>query len=330
MEFKLPSTNIITTRSEKGELLVFFNFKIRKLILLLILLPIPFLSINMEQRPLSNNWLAQPFYFLARGSQDFVYGFTDGIRSATKFYLDLLDIKKENKKLSQLQAELQSRLQRYGELETENNRLRQLLGFTQLSKMTVIPAQIIGRDLIPDHHTLTINKGLRDGLKSGQAVVSTEGAIGYVFKPGPSVSSIMLITDRYAVVDGIIQRTRAHGILEGKSPTECSLKYVERSEDVKVGDLVVTGGLDNIFPKGFPIAVVQNVERKTFSVSLKIDLKPVVNPYKVEEVMVIADAANADLSEHFYPSSTNGAETGSLPMEPNKLPNNGNQNTITQ
>jgi DNA-binding CsgD family transcriptional regulator len=111
----------------------------------------------------------------------------------------------------------------------------------------------------------------------------------------------MLITDRYAVVDGIVQRTRAHGIVEGKSQSSCALKYVERTEDVKEGDLVVTGGLDNIFPKGFPVAIVESVERKTFSVSLKVDLRPVVDPYKVEEVFIITDSAKEDFGDKFAP-----------------------------
>src|SRR5690606_32144727 len=134
-------------------------------------------------------------------------------------------------------------------------------------------------------------------------VISVQGVLGYIFRPSLHSSQVMLISDRYAVVDGIVQRTRARGIVEGKNATSCVLKYVERSEDVKPGDLVVTGGLDNIFPKGFPIAVVESVERKTFSVSLKVDLKPVADPYKVEEVFVIMDAAFEDFGTRFSASS---------------------------
>ncbi len=150
-----------------------------------------------------------------------------------------------------------------------------------------------------DHNTVTINKGSTDGLKAGQAVITTGGVLGYIFKPEPFTAHVMLLTDRYAVVDGIVQRTRAHGIVEGKSQYGCSLKYVEKTEDVKEGDLVVTGGLDNIFPKGFPVAIVESVERKTFSVSLKVDLRPVVDPYKVEEVFVVLQAANEDFGDKY-------------------------------
>jgi rod shape-determining protein MreC len=118
---------------------------------------------------------------------------------------------------------------------------------------------------------------------------------------------VILITDRYSVVDGLIQRTRASGIVEGKGNSFCILKYVEKTEDVKVGDLVVTGGLDNIFPKGFPVAVVEKVERKNVSVSLTVELRPVVDAAKAEEVFVVTNAANIDL-ETLNTSATNQTE----------------------
>ena len=163
--------------------------------------------------------------------------------------------------------------------------------------MELVPAQVVGRDLVPDHNTITINKGTKHGLKSGQAVLTVSGAVGYIFKPQLYTSHVMLISDRYSVVDALIQKTRAHGIVEGKSKELCILQYVERTEDVKAGDLIVTGGLDNIFPKGFPLGVVTNVERKTKSASLVIDLKPVVDANKVEEVFIVMHAALEDFSQ---------------------------------
>ena len=122
--------------------------------------------------------------------------------------------------------------------------------------MELIPGQVIGRDLVADHNTITINKGTKHGLRPGQAVLTVSGAVGYIFKPQYFTSHVMLITDRYSVVDALIQKTRSHGIVEGKNKETCVLQYVERTEDVKIGDLIVTGGLDNIFPKGFPLGVV--------------------------------------------------------------------------
>jgi rod shape-determining protein MreC len=152
----------------------------------------------------------------------------------------------------------------------------------------------MSRDLMSDHNTIQINKGSNHGLKSGMAVISVDGVVGHIFKTEMWTSQVLLLTDRYSVVDGLIARSRARGIVEGKNSSLISLRYIEKSEDVQVGDLVVTSGLDNIFPKGFPIAKVESVEDRSYSVSLRVELSPVVNPNKIEEVFVIMDAKQFD------------------------------------
>ncbi|MEN0058365.1 MAG: rod shape-determining protein MreC [Bdellovibrio sp.] len=268
-----------------------------------IVLALPLISINMQQRPQESNWLSRPFSMLGSGISETFYGFSHGVKSTTAMYLDLINIKRQSENLQSTNNELQTRLQKMNELLIENDRLRGLLSFKEQTKMSLVAAQIIGRDLVLDHNTVTINKGTQDGLKAGQAVITTDGVLGYIFKPEPLTSHVMLVTDRYSVVDGVVQRTRARGIVEGKNKYECSLKYVEKTEDVKEGDLVVTGGLDNIFPKGFPVAIVESVERKTFSVSLKVDLRPVVDPFKAEEVFVVLNAADEDFGDKYAPQA---------------------------
>lgn len=275
-----------------------------------IVLALPLISINMQQKPQESPWLTRPFTILGSAISEMFFSFSDGVKGTTAMYVDLINIKKESQNLKTKNGEMQAQLSKMDELLIENDRLRSLLAFKSQSKMSLVAAQVVGRDLVLDHNTITLNKGTNDGIKAGQAVITTEGALGYIFKPGPFTSHVMLITDRYAVIDGIVQRTRSHGIVEGKSQSSCSLKYVEKTEDVKEGDLVVTGGLDNIFPKGFPVAIVESVERGTYSVSLKVELRPVVDPYKVEEVFIVTDAANEDLSAKFEPATaTNTAES---------------------
>jgi rod shape-determining protein MreC len=284
--------------------LSFFNFDLKKIVTIIIILALPLISINMQQQSQESSWLSKPFTLLGSTLAEAYYGFSHGVTGTTAMYLNLINIKKQSEALKSSNNELQTRLGKMNELNIENERLRKLLAFKEQSKMTLIGAQVIGRDLVLDHNTVTIDKGTSDGIKAGQAVITTEGVLGYIFKPGPYTSNVMLITDRYAVIDGIIQRTRAHGIVEGKSQSGCTLKYVEKTEDVKQGDLVVTGGLDNIFPKGFPVAIVESVEHKNFSVSLKVDLRPVVDPYKVEEVFVVSQAANEDFGDKYAPVTT--------------------------
>lgn len=287
----------------------FFNIDLKKIIMIAIVLALPLVSINMQQKPQESNWLSRPFSLVASLVEETFYGFSAGVRGTTAMYLDLINIKKTNIDLASKNNELLTRMNEMMEMRNENDRLRALLDFRQSTKMDLISAQVIALDLFADHQTVTINKGTQHGLKAGQAVITVQGVLGYIYRPEALTSNVMLITDRYSVVDGVVQRTRAHGIVEGKSPGSCVLKYVEKTEDVKKGDLVVTGGLDNIFPKGFPVAVVESVERKNFSVSLKVDLKPVVDPYKVEEVFVVTNAQNTDLSDRLPVQTADASPT---------------------
>jgi rod shape-determining protein MreC len=281
----------------------FLNFNLKKALILIFIISLPLISINMEQKRVQNTWFTEPFSFLAQSTQNLFYGLSQGVRSTTAEYVNILNIKKTNKDLQKENDELKTRLSLFTESQNELERLRTLLDFQKNTKMELIPAQVIGRNLVTDHNTITINKSTDHGLKNGQAVLTVSGAVGYVFKPSARTSHVMLITDRYAVVDALIQKTRAHGLIEGKNKETCVLQYVERTEEVKDGDLIVTGGLDNIFPKGFPLGVITNVERKTKSTSLQIEVKPVVDANKVEEVFIVKSAA----SENFLNESEKDA-----------------------
>lgn len=256
----------------------------------------------MEQKKVQNSWFTQPFSFLAQSVQSLFSGLSSGVKETTAEYLNLVNIKSEIKNLKLENDELKTRLTQFNESQNELERLRTLLDFQKNTKMELISAQVIGRDLVPDHSTITINKGTAHGLKAGQAVLTVSGAVGYIFKPQLRTSHVMLITDRYAVVDALIQKTRARGIAEGKSKDTCALRYVDRTDDVKPGDLIVTGGLDNIFPKGFPLGVVVDVQRKTKGVSLAIDIKPVVDANTVEEVFIVKHAASEDFLDKSTPA----------------------------
>lgn len=281
----------------------FLNINFKKAILILLMAALPLISINMEQKKSQESWFAQPLSFLADGFQSLFSGLSLGVRGTTAEYLNLINIKKDNTKLRQELAEIKTRLSLFDESQIEIARLRSLLDFQKNTKMELMPAQVIGRDLLPDHKTITINKGTQHGLKHLQAVVTVSGAVGYVFRPTEHTSHVMLISDRYSVFDAMIQKTRARGIIEGTGKDGGILQYIDRTQDLKPGDIIVTGGLDNIFPKGFPLAVVENVERKTKSATLIVHVRPTVEANKIEEVFVVFDAAQEDFLPPQQPST---------------------------
>ena len=288
----------------------FLNFNLKKAFLFIVIISLPLISINMEQKNSANPWFNEPFSFVAQGVQKLFFGLSHGVRSTTADYINILNVKSKNHDLQKENDELRTRLTLFAENQNELERLRNLLDFQKNTKMQLVPAQVIGRNLVTDHNTITINKGTSHGLVAGQAVLTVSGAVGYVFKPSIKTSHVMLITDRYAVVDDLIQKTRTHGLVEGKSKESCVLQYVERTEEVKDGDLIVTGGLDGIFPKGFPLGVITNVERKTKCASLLIEMKPVVDANKVEEVFIVKNTGNENfLTEPVEAPAASDAKT---------------------
>ncbi len=265
----------------------FFNFDVKKLLLIIFIAALPLLSINMQRRPDELPWYLLALGYASNQVENLYVDFSTGVKGTTSLYLDLINIKKENRLLQRDNSEMRAQLAGFDELRLENERLNKLLGFKQKTKMELLSAKVIGRDIISNYQTIQINVGREQGLKKFLAVITVDGVVGYVIRLEQKTASVLMVTDRYAVVDALVQRTRARGIVEGKSRTSCRLRYIERANDVAVGDVIVTSGLVNNFPKGFPIARVTSVEETKFGVSQRVELAPIVNPANLEEVFVI-------------------------------------------
>ena len=183
----------------------FLNYNFKKAFLFIVVISLPLISINMEQKRVQNSWFNQPFTFLAQSVQSLFFGLSQGVRSTTSNYINIINVKAKSRDLQKENDELKTRLNLFTENQNELERLRTLLDFQKNTKMDLIPAQVIGRNLVTDHNTITINKGTNHGLRSGQAVITVSGAVGYVFKPAASTAHIMLITDRYVKLSRIVR-----------------------------------------------------------------------------------------------------------------------------
>lgn len=272
----------------------FLNFNLKKALIVGLIALLPLLSINMEQKSTQNAWFAQPLGFVADVFQSFFSGISKDVRGTTSYYVNLLGVKSENETLRKQNAELMARLSTSEETQNEINRLKELLEFKKTTKMNLLAAQIIGRDLVPDHATITINKGTKDGVKELQAAITKNGAIGYVLKADHSTSHVMLMTDRYSIIDAIIQKNRARAIIEGLGKNKARLEYVSHNDFPAIGDIIVTGGLDNIFPKGFPVAVVSEIKKNAFKTNSSITVEPIINIEKIEELFIVTNSAGED------------------------------------
>lgn len=208
-----------------------------------------------------------------------VTGSVQGVR-------DLLAARTENARLRGALRRATDDLGRLTELELENARLRGLLKFRETLHGDVVTARVIGRDATGIARTIVIGRGEREGVTKGAAVLAPAGIVGQVFQASPHAARVLLITDHNSGVDGLVQRTRARGIVQGTVDAGCGLKYVKRTEDVQVGDLVITSGLDGIFPKGLPIGQVSSVDKRGQGLFQYAEITPQVDVDQLEEVLV--------------------------------------------
>ncbi len=204
-------------------------------------------------------------------------------------YVFLVNLEKENRVLKQKIAELQEENHRMKEIKLANDRLRQLLQFREKNSPSMIGAEVIGQDPSSWFKSVTIDKGEKDGVKKGMAVISPTGVIGQILKTAPHYATVLLITDYISAIDSLVERTRAKAIVEGKGENRCQLKYLLRAEEVAVGDIVVTSGLDGNFPKGLMVGEIKKVDKKGHGVFQYAELVPSVDMTQLEEVFVIME-----------------------------------------
>ncbi len=204
-------------------------------------------------------------------------------------YVFLVNLEKENRRLKQRIAELQEENNQAKEMKLTMDRLKNLLQFRQENTQTMIGAEVIGQDPSSWFKSVTIDKGERDGVKKGMAVISAAGVIGQILKTAPHYATVLLITDYNSAIDSIVQRTRAKAIVEGNGENRCQLKYLLRTEEVAVGDAVVTSGLAGNFPKGLRVGEVKKVDKKGHGVFQYAELIPSVDLSKLEEVFVVME-----------------------------------------
>lgn len=153
------------------------------------------------------------------------------------------------------------KLQHMAALTAENTRLRQLLNSADTIEDRVLVAELIGISPDPMKHKVMINRGASDQVYAGQPVVDAYGLVGQVVEVGSSTSMVLLITDSSHALPVQINRNGIRLVAEGQGNLfQLTLRHVSNTLDVQEGDLLVTSGLGQRFPAGYPVALVEKVE----------------------------------------------------------------------
>lgn len=205
-------------------------------------------------------------------------------------YVDLVDVRGENLRLKAHVKELEARLVATGEDLAELKRLRELVQFPVDARWRPLAARVLAGRMGPNGvlDSITISRGYVSGAKPGIPLVTNMGLVGRVLRSSPHASTVLLISDPGSRVAVFGQESRAPGILKGRGmgrPLE--VDFVQRDAGIKNGEVLVTSGLDDKYPKGLPVARVTEVAPSDYTQFMAVSATPLVDLQHIEEVLLL-------------------------------------------
>ena len=194
----------------------------------------------------------------------------------------------ENKRLKEENIQLKSELQEVYKLDSENKRLYELLDSFPNRQKNFLFADIIAMSTVQDRHQIIINKGSIDGVKIGDAVADPNGIIGHVIRDQVFSSEVLLISDLEHAISIEITNTGERAIAYGTgNKHQLEIKSIPTNSKALKGDAVITSGLGDRYPEGFPVGEISAVSRKEGENFLTIGLSPFANLEIINEIWVI-------------------------------------------
>ena len=223
--------------------------------------------------------------------QRWVTSARDGVFNVWSGYVGLRGVREANLRLNAEISDLRLDLQEQRALANQTRSLERLLELRETVALPTLSARVIAVDSTPYFRTLTVDRGRDDGVRTDLAVIASVGVVGRVVgDPGPRAAQFQLLIDRNAAAGALVERTRTSGVVVGTDdPALLVMEYVSNLEDVRVGDEIVTSGIDGIYPKGFRIGKVTNVEEGVGLYQL-IHVEPIVKFSQLEDVLVVLNS----------------------------------------
>jgi len=198
------------------------------------------------------------------------------------------DLQQENEDLRARLLILERRALKYAALAAENNELRRLMNSSEALDDRVIVAEVVGVSPDPYSHEIIINKGIRDGVTPGQAILDAHGLMGQVVRVNQLTASVLLLSDSSHAVPVEVVRNGLRAILLGTgNPAVLELVHVPDTEDIREGDLLVSSGMGGRFPRGYPVAEVSRVIHEPGEPFMSIRATPKAELNKSRLVLVV-------------------------------------------
>ena len=269
-----------------------FLKKYRDTFLVVLLLAVPFFFLRASIRnPEDMHAADRAIMRIAAPLQGVSAALARGISGMIGDYVYLVDVKQDNNKLAYENARLRAEVRELKAEKAENLRLRRLLSLKERIPNETVSAIVVGKDTTEYFrvaHLILDSPGVT--LRQNMPVVSLEGAVGTVQRVSGDSVAVQLTVDSGFGVDVVVERTKARGFVRGtgeKARYVVRVEYVQRTDEVEVGDLLVTSGVGCRFPKGLPVARVVKVDKRDFGIYQSVEAEPAVDFSRLNEVLIV-------------------------------------------
>ncbi len=282
----------------------FRRFRDAAICVALLVLPFFVLSANLKD-PSRTNVLDRAILEVSAPVQFFAVEVARAVGGVLEEYFYLVDVGRENERLRMENARYREELRELRVQGVENLRLRDLLALRRHIGGETISAQVIGKDLdrgVGNFRVarVRLDRGERDLVRAGMPVLSVDGLVGQIRRASGHWADVTLVVDQQSAVDVVVRRTGARGMLRGTGDSDryvCQIEYLERTDEVEVGDEVYTSGMGQRFPAAILVGRVSRVERKEYGLYQEAEVTPAVQFSALEEVLILTSGARGQLAE---------------------------------
>jgi rod shape-determining protein MreC len=209
------------------------------------------------------------------------------IRGTWRHYFALSDTSRENERLKQENDALKLEITQLRGKASEADRLARLLNFRESQEhVPMVGARVIGTGPDANSAVIYLDRGQRDGIKKNMGVITPDGVVGKVIESFSDTAQVLLLTDRDSGVGAMIEESRIQSPVGGNGEPLLNMKYISNDDEVKIGEHVVTSGMDRIFPRDLPVWTIAEVKQGTPPFKL-VRVRPSAQLEKLEEVIVL-------------------------------------------
>ena len=229
-----------------------------------------------------------------RAIRSYTVGFVGILQNTLSVIPNIIELRRENEILRQLNVNLSDEVSRLREARLENLQLRKMLQMIEHGSLQLVAADVVGKSLRLLRNTITLNIGEREGVKADMPIVSESGLVGKIITSSSHYSVGQLLLNKDFRASAKVQRSRVDGIIAWDGADFLHLRNVVKTSDVKEGDVVTTSEYSNTFPRDIKIGSITKVSQKPGNLFKEIEVAPAVDFTLLEQVFVILSAQDSE------------------------------------